>query len=220
VDVQRGVPGSDRSSRQGWLRGFGADVGPKLFVTLVAAGVGALLIPWITGKWQDHKQQLELRTSIAAEMSRAYTGVIITGRFVTGGLVYSGSTSKVENTAVTQNTWTGALHEWLIDSGTIESELTGRYGVSGIASEWSDFANAVTWYMRIGSQVAPEERRQLLAQEQAYLPDAAITWRSLERESGFKNDPAFRTSYTELGEQLLGRGDALVQEELHLSPRV
>ena len=218
--MQRGVPGSDGTSRQSWLRGFGAEVGPKLFVTLVAAGVGALLIPWITGKWQDHKQQLELRTSIAAEMSRAYTGVIITGRFVTGGLVYSGSTSKVQNTAVTQNTWTGALHGWLVDSGTIESELTGRYGVSGIASEWSDFANAVTRYMRIGSQVAPAERRQLLAQERAYLPGAALPWQSLERERGFKSDPAFRTGYTELGEQLLGRGDALVQEELHLSPRV
>jgi hypothetical protein len=36
-----------RSSR---LRALADDIGPKLFITLVAAGVSALLIPWITGK--------------------------------------------------------------------------------------------------------------------------------------------------------------------------
>jgi hypothetical protein len=220
VAVEGTVPEPDKSPRPGRLRVFGADVAPKLFVTLVAAGVGALLIPWITGKWQDHKQQLELRTSIASEMSRAYTGVIITGRFVTGGLVYSGSTSAAENTAATQNAWTGALHEWLVESGTIEAELTGRYGVSGIAAEWRDFANAVTRYMRIGSVVAPDVRQSLLDLERAYVADSALDWRSLQRATGFKKDAAFRASYMELGDQLLGRGDALVQEELHLSPRV
>src|SRR5690349_14621650 len=123
------------STRESRLRALSGDIGPKLFITLVAAGVSALLIPWITGKWQDHKQQLELRTSLASEMSRAYTSVIITGRFVTGGLIYSGSTSKVENTATTQNAWTGSVHDWLVESGTIQAELTGRYGVAGIATD-------------------------------------------------------------------------------------
>jgi hypothetical protein len=60
---------------------------PKFFLTLIAAGISALLIPWITGRWQDHKQQLELRTALAGDTSSAYTSVIVTGRFVTGGLV-------------------------------------------------------------------------------------------------------------------------------------
>ena len=202
------------------LRSFGADVAPKLFVTLVVAGVTALLIPWITGKWQDHKQQLELRTSLASEMSRAYTSVIITGRFVTGGLVYSGSTSKVENAAYTQNAWTSALRDWLVASGTLEAELTGRYGPTGIARSWEDFANAITRYMRLGSQVGAAERAQLIALEQAYADDSNLRWLPLRRASHFKRAADFRQSYTELGAWLLGRGDAIVQHELTLSPRV
>jgi len=210
-------PEAERRSR---LRALGADIGPKLFITLVAAGVSALLIPWITGKWQDHKQQLELRTSLASDMSRAYTGVIVTGRFVTGGLIYSGSTSQVENTAATQTAWTTAVHDWLVDSGTIGAQLTGRYGVNGIASEWRDYAKAVTRYMRLGSQVALVDRALLLQEEKAYVGHASFAWSPLTRTKGFKNDPKFRASYTQLGAWLLGRGDALVQEELGLSPKV
>jgi len=218
--MDHAAAGSDDAVREGRLRALGADIGPKLFITLVAAGVSALLIPWITGKWQDHKQQLELRTSLASEMSRAYTSVIITGRFVTGGLIYSGSTSKVENTAATQNAWTGAVHDWLVESGTIEAELTGRYGATGIASEWRDYALAVTRYMRIGSQVAPDERPVLLSDERAYVHEPSLHWSALALTKGFKRNADFRTSYTELGAWLLGRGDALVQEELRLNPRV
>jgi hypothetical protein len=210
-------PQADRSSR---LRALAADIGPKLFITLVAAGVSALLIPWITGKWQDHKQQLELRTSLASDMSRAYTSVIVTGRFVTGGLIYSGSSSKVENTAATQNAWTAAVHDWLVDSGTIGAQLTGRYGAKGIASEWSTYVDAVTRYMRLGSQIAPADRTLLIQQEKAYIGRSSFSWVALTRTKSFKDDPAFRSSYTELGAWLLGRGDALVQEELGLSPKV
>jgi len=217
VEHAEAPPEAERPSR---LRALGADIGPKLFITLVAAGVSALLIPWITGKWQDHKQQLELRTSLASDMSRAYTGVIVTGRFVTGGLIYSGSSSQVENRAATQNAWTAAVHDWLVDSGTIGAQLTGRYGVDGIAADWREYVNAVTRYMRLGSQVAPADRTALLRDEKAYVGAAPFSWSPLTRTKNFKNDPAFRASYTALGAWLLGRGDGLVQEELRLSPRV
>lgn len=212
------VPLSDTAQKP-W-RTFGSDVAPKLFVTLVITGVTALLIPSITGKWQDHKQQLELRTSLATEMSNAYTNVIITGRFVTGGLIYSGATSKAENTAYTQNAWTTALREWLVASGTLEAQLTGRYGMTGISRTWLNYARAVTRYMRIGSQVPAAEREQLLADERAYVGGAGLNWQPLHRVAQFKRAAGFRASYTELGEWLLGRGDAIVQEELTMSPRV
>ncbi len=212
------VPAPDTAHKT-W-RTFGADVAPKLFVTLVITGVTALLIPSITAKWQDHKQQLELRTSLASELGNAYTNVIITGRFVTGGLVYSGSTSKAENTAYTQNAWTTALREWLVASGTLEAQLTGRYGATGIARTWLDYANAVTRYMRIGSQVPTAERERLLLDEQAYVNDPSLNWQPLHRVAQFKRAAGFRASYTEIGAWLLGRGDAIVQEELTMSPRV
>src|SRR5438105_15493370 len=94
--------GSDDAVRHGRLRALGADIGPKLFITVVAASLSALLIPWITGKWQDHKQQLELRTSLASEMSRAYTTVIITGRSFTDRLIYFGSQCQLQKTRATQ----------------------------------------------------------------------------------------------------------------------
>src|SRR3954471_16135470 len=161
----------ERRTTRARLRALVADVGPKLFVTIVAAGITALLIPWITGRWQDHKQQLELRTTIATDMSRAYTDVIVSRRFVTGGLVYSGSARRAENTAATQQAWTAALHEWLVQSGTIGAQLTGRYGPEGIARNWREFARAVTAYMRLGSQIPTAERAALLARQRAYVGD-------------------------------------------------
>ena len=61
------------------LGAFAADIGPKLLVTAIAALITALLIPSITGKWQDHKKQLELWTSLGQDMSRSYTKAIVTG---------------------------------------------------------------------------------------------------------------------------------------------
>jgi hypothetical protein len=207
-------------SPHGRLRSMLGDVGPKLFLTLVAAGVSALLIPWITAKWQDHKQQLELRTTLASDMSRAYTGVIVTGRFVTGGLIYSGSDSGKADTAASQNAWTGALHDWLVESGTIAAQLEGRYPESSIAAEWRDFSAAVTGYMRIGSHVAAGKRQQLLSDARAFLAGTRLDWQALRREKAFKDDPRFREAYAALGAGLMGRGDEIVQQELRLSPRV
>ena len=56
--------------------------------------------------------------------------------------------------------------------------------------------------------------------EQAYVNGPSLNWQPLHRVARFKRDPAFRASYTELGAWLLGRGDAIVQEELTMSPRV
>lgn len=216
-----GIAANASESRPRWWRAVAVDVGPKLFVTAVAAGISALLIPWITGNWQDHKQQLELRTTLAGEMSRAYTSVIVSGRFVAGGLVYSGSRDKVVNRAATQQAWTRALHEWLVESGTIGAQLTGRYGPSGIARDWREFSAPVTVYMRLGSQVRRAEREDLVRREKAYVNDPAVGWRALEEtRQGFKKDPAFRTAYARLGAALIGRGDALIEEELQLRPRV
>ena len=89
----------------GGVRSAVSDLTPKLVLTLFAAGISALLIPWITGKWQNHKQQLELRTALASDMSRAYTDVIVNGRFVTRGLVYSGSTIDAVDRAASQTVW-------------------------------------------------------------------------------------------------------------------
>jgi hypothetical protein len=205
------------------LRAIAADVGPKLFITIVAAGISALLIPWINGKWQDHKQQLELRTSIASDMSRAYTDVIASERFVAFGLVYSPG-GKQEQVATNVNAWLTAWHNWLVEAGTIDAQLTARYGVDGIASDWKGYIAAVAAYIRVGAEIPPAERPGLLDRLQGYLGARALDWSGLEhnatRTKKLKNYPDFKRSYTALGDRLLDRGDALVQEELQLTPRV
>jgi hypothetical protein len=205
------------------LRAIVADVGPKLFITIVAAGMSALLIPWITGKWQDHKQQLELRTSLAADMSRAYTDVIASERFVAFGLVYSPG-GKQEQVATNVNAWLTAWHNWLVDAGTLGAQLTARYGVGGIAAEWKEYISAVAAYIRLGAEIPPAERPGQVQAVKRYLGVDAVDWSGLERnathEKKLKDYPDFKRSYTVLGDRLLGRGDELVQEELRLTPHV
>ena len=146
--------GEARVSR---MRAFAGDVGPKLFITIVAAGITALLIPWITGKWQDHKQQLEVRTSLASDMSRAYTDVIASERFVAFGLVYSAG-KKEEQVATNVNAWLTSWHDWLVEAGTLGAQLTARYGVGGISTEWQEYIGAVSLYIRLGAEIPATER--------------------------------------------------------------
>jgi hypothetical protein len=201
------------------FRAIAGDVGPKLFITIVAAGITALLIPWITGKWQDHKQQLELRTSLAADMSRAYTDVVVSERFVAFGLVYSPG-GKSEQIATNANAWLTAWHDWLVQAGMLDAELTARYGVGGIAGEWKQYISAVAAYVRLGAEIPPTDRPGLIKDEKIYLGEKAVDWSGLEHTKKLKTFPDFKVSYTVLGDRLLDRGDALVQEELRLTPHV
>jgi hypothetical protein len=207
-----------RRNRGAW-RGFAADVGPKLFITIVAAGITALLIPWINSRWQDHKQQLELRTSLAADMSRAYTNVITSERFVAFGLVYS-SGNKAEQVATNVNAWQTAWHDWLVEAGTLAAQLTARYGTEGIAAEWKDYITAVAAYIRLGAEIPAAERPGLIHAMRTYLGADAVEWLGLTYPKKLKTHPDFKKSYTTLGDRLLARGDLLVREELRGSPRV
>ena len=212
------VPALDEEEASGHLGRFAADVGPKLFVTVVAAAITAVLIPWINGKWQDHKQQLELRTQLATDMSRSYTDVIMSERFVAFGLVYSSGT-RAEQVATNANAWRTAWHDWLVDAGTIGAQLTARYGASGIAGDWKEYVRLVAGYIRLGAEIPVADRATLIAELRAALP-SRVEWRGLEHSRRLKTYADFKRAYTALGDVLLVRGDELVQRELELSPRV
>jgi hypothetical protein len=203
----------------GGIRSVMSDLAPKLVLTLFAAGISALLIPSITGRWQDHKQQLELRTALASDMSHAYTDVIVNGRFVTRGLVYSGSTVDAVNRAASQTVWSTALHDWLVESGRLTAELSGRYPGQPLTREWRGYVAAVSAYMQIGAGGVPAERLDALATARRYVGEGALDWDPL-RTKRPKSDLKFRASYTALGARLIAAGDRLVEEELTLSPRV
>jgi hypothetical protein len=155
------------------------DLVSKLLLTVFAAAITALLIPWITGKWQDHKQQLELRTALASDMSRAYTDVIVNGRFVTRGLVYSGSTRDEVDRAASQSVWSTALHDWLVESGRLTAELSGRYPDQAITREWREYVAAVTAYMQIGAGGVPAERVEALTTARVYVGADKLAWNPL-----------------------------------------
>ena len=207
------------AARESRMRSFAGDVGPKLFITIVAAGITALLIPWITGKWQDHKQQLEVRTSLASDMSRAYTDVIASERFVAFGLVYSAG-KKEEQVATNVNAWLSSWHDWLVEAGTLGAQLTARYGAGGIATEWQDYIGAVSLYIRLGAEIPATERPGVIAAAKRYVGGTGIDWSGLEHTKKLKTYSDFKSSYTALGNELLARGDSLVQEELKLTPHV
>lgn len=209
----------EQAARRRRLSAFVGDVGPKLFVTAIAALITAVLIPRINAQWQDHKQQLELRTSLATDMSRAYTDVIMSERFVAFGLVYSSGT-RAEQVATNANAWRTAWHDWLVEAGTLGAQMTARYGVDGIAAEWKEYGAQVASYIRLGAEIPAADRTALIAGLKQTLGSDAVEWSGLEHTRRLKTHPDFKRAYTHLGEWLLARGDALVQEELRLSPRV
>ena len=105
--------------------------------------------------------------------------------------------------------WTSALHEWLVESGTIGAQLTGRYGSrrhrAGLARL---LARAVTRYMQSQPDPGSRDGRRCCAQERAYVGAPTTGWEGLRVSARFKQHPEFRSADAQLGHGTDRGGDA------------
>ena len=127
---------------------------------------------------------------------------------------------KEEQVATNVNAWLTSWHDWLVEAGTLGAQLTARYGVGGISTEWQEYMVPFPCTSGSGAGVPATERPAVIAAAKRYVPGAGIDWSGLEHTKRLKTFPDFKSSYTALGNELLARGDALVQEELKLTPHV
>jgi hypothetical protein len=138
------------------LAHVGTVVGHPLFVLLVGAALTGLLIPMITRRWQDERQNLERRAALTREINEAvatFFGAIQLME-LTGG---AESLSKFDEAYV----------DWRIKSETIRAELSAYF--DEVTDDWLTFGAAITGVYYFLKNDPGEARESTLEAYEQYL---------------------------------------------------
>jgi hypothetical protein len=197
--------------------------------------VGVFAGPMVAQKLQNHEKSLEVKTTLATDMSKSFTMAVGAGQRVASGLIYGPTGDRHKNGAVVQGAYNAGLGRWQVDGGRIGAQLSARYKKNPIIGEWRRYRLAVTRFYRLSALVPGDERRSFVRGVQQYfkrmrgIPWAAaavpgrrtvVNWQALRQIRNFKKSKAFRRTYDRVSATFLSLGDAFVQETLNLKPEV
>jgi hypothetical protein len=194
--------------------------------------VVGLAAPMLARTWQNHEKALEVRTTLATDMSKSFTMALGASQRVASGLVYEPTGDRDRNAAVVQAAYNAGLGRWQIDGGRITAELSARFTGNDIVHEWSLYRLAVARFYRLSAVLPADDRPYLIGYVRSYLdhmktvPWAAsalpqnVGWDVLQKNKRFSRSLAYRRTYDKLSASFLSLGDALVGEVLTLHPEV
>jgi hypothetical protein len=178
-----------------------------LVVTVVAALLGSLLIPYLTRSWQNHQKALEIKTDLVGQMSESVGDAVATGRFIAADLVAPGAQ---------QREWNDGYRAWTTASASIGAGLRAYVG-SEVGSDWRSFADTVTNFFLLSADNDPRSRRQQVAAIRSdgdlrrHVSFTRAGWAALRAP---KSNRDFGLVYPELARGILRREDELVQRVL------
>ena len=224
VDVQersRGLPAALHSPAVAAALLSGA-------IAVVVAFVG----PMLARTWQSHEQALQVRTTLATDMSKSFTMAVGAGQRVASGLIYGPTGDPRRNAAVVQAAYNAGFGQWQVDGGRITAELTARYSDKQILREWKLYRFAVARYYRLSAALPPDLRRSLVHDVRVYFKHVKanpwatsalprkVKWGVLRNGNNLHKNFEYRRNYDKLSASFLSLGDALVGEVLKLHPKV
>ena len=176
-------------------------------------------------RWENHERALQIRTELAADMSKSYTGAIATAQHLASGLING-------HEATVQDAYDAALGKWQIDGSRITATLAARYANNDIVRMWQRYRLAVTRFYRLSAALPRYERDSFVRYVRSYFMEmrarrwASRTdywnpdWRALQQSRRFRKSVRYRRAYDQLSASFLSLGDAFVQELLKLHPEV
>lgn len=200
----------------------------------ILALVGTFFGPMVAQQLQNHGKRLEVRATLATDMSKSFTAAVGAGQRVASGLSYAPTGNRIRNAALAQAAYNAGYGRWQIDAGRIKTELSARYTGKGIVHEWALYRQAVTRFYRLSAVLPPTERPDLIQRIRKYLVRMRTTtwsadavpvigkkkWQALELNKRFSRSVAYRRAYDRLTVAFLGIGEAFVDEMLTLRPEV
>ena len=208
---------------------------PAIAIALLGAIVTALgwfVGPTVANKAQSHEKSLEVRTTLATDMSQSFTTAVGAGQRVASGLIYGPTGDPVKNAAVAQGAYNEGLGRWQVNGGRITAELSARYA-DGIVRKWTRYRRAVTRFYRLSALLPAHQRRAFVTDIYRYFKDMKkkeawarpaiptnVNWSALEKVKGFRDTLGYRTTYDRLSAAFLSLGDAFVEKVVTLQPQV
>ena len=102
-----------------------------LVVLSIGAVLSGLIVPTLTRRWQDHAQQLQIKTDLVTTMSEATTRALV------------GLAPPVGSAADTRPQ---AYAQWSVDNAVIWSKLAAYFPSDPLVDAWSAFAKAMNGF--------------------------------------------------------------------------
>lgn len=109
---------------------------------LLAAGISGLLVPYITNQWQNHQKELELKTGLASQISKAVADIIIVSRI-----------AQIPAYAYTNLSYPSTFEGWEISKATIGSQIQAYFPENEIKRKWDNLSSAITEFSGLSAQL-------------------------------------------------------------------
>jgi hypothetical protein len=198
------------------------------FITALGWFVG----PMVARAVQSHEKVLEVRSTLATDMSKSFTMAVGAGQRVASGLIYGPTGDRRRNAAVVQSAYNTGLGQWQVDGGRITAELSARYTGNDIVTKWQGYRLAVTRFYRLSAALPAYERQKFVGYVKAYFDEmkdvswappaisAKVDWAALRQSKKFRKSLRYRQAYDEVSTAFLSLGDAFVEQLLTLHPEV
>lgn len=189
--------------------------------------------PMVARTLQNREKSLDVKTTLATDMSKSFTQAVGAGQRVASGLIYGPTGNRHRNAAVVQSAYNAGLGQWQVDAGRIGAELAARYQDPAFVYQWRRYKNAVTRFYRLSAALSAGDRASFVNRTQAYftkvkktVPWASpaislgVDWTPLYQAKKFRKSVKYRRAYDKVSALFLSLGDAFVDEMLKLHPEV
>jgi hypothetical protein len=198
----------------------------------IVSAFGWFVGPMVARTLQNHEKSLEVRTTLATDMSKSFTMAVGAGQRVASGLIYGPTGDSHRNAAVVQSAYNAGLGQWQVDGGRITAELSARYTGNDIVTQWQGYRLAVTRFYRLSAALPAYERQKFVGYVKSYFDEmkdvswappairAKVDWGALRQSKKFRKSPGYRQAYDEVSTAFLSLGDAFVEQILKLQPEV
>jgi hypothetical protein len=195
-----------KQSEQG--TSFKGVLGHPLAVTAFSVLAASLLIPALTNQWQDRQKARDLKTDLATSTDELTTRAVIAARInidrrfreaqatdarkeelerasgpqrQRARTAYRVAVEKERDAVAASNI--ELFEEWLVTRSVIRSKLAAYFPGSTLAAEWEEYANHVTFYIRLASSASTRLfKREYIKELAAFLNESPERWIALEND--------------------------------------
>jgi hypothetical protein len=180
-----------------------------LVVTVVAAVLSGLLIPYVARGWQNHQKALEVKTGLVTQMSESSSGTVATSRFLAASLIPDA-----------QPIWNTAYRDWVTESSSIGAKLQAYVSLE-TGDRWRSFGYSVTDFLSLSVAARSQSSREAQINEINALLPKGLQFSQKEHAAlaAARATPAFQDAYADVSLRLASWRDALVRQVLqaHIS---
>jgi hypothetical protein len=121
---------------------------------VVTAGIGGLLVPWITKRWQDNKRKTEIRLELTQEMSEITAYAM--GKILTAIASYARDRARRKEHEFSDDD-TAHLYEefaeWNRKSSVLTAKLKAYFPNSNIDEAWAEYATLMVNVWELATRI-------------------------------------------------------------------